>query len=83
MRKKQTFLITVMTPETNDASFCGKLKVIASGKTCNFTSLNEFYQVISAEISAGGENMVKPPEALRQSGNPAQVSNSLEPSGRQ
>lgn len=77
MRKKQTFLLTVLTPETDDASFCGKLKDIASGKTCTFTNLDEFYQAISAEINPGEDNPLQPHEILRQPDHKAPVSNSL------
>ncbi len=56
MRKRQTFLLTIMTPETEDASICGRLKVISSGKTCTFTNLEELYHLIASEM---GEDVLK------------------------
>jgi hypothetical protein len=50
MRKRQTFLLTIISSENEDACFCGKLKVISSGKTVNFSNLNEFYDLISSEL---------------------------------
>lgn len=56
MRKRQTFLLTIMTPETEDASICGRIKVISSGKTCTFTNLDELYCLIASEM---GEDVLK------------------------
>lgn len=56
MRKRQTFLLTILTPETEDASICGRLKVISSGKTCTFTNLDELYRLIALEM---GEDILK------------------------
>lgn len=56
MRKRQTFLLTILTPENGTASFCGRLKVISSGKICTFTSLDELYQLIASEM---GEDMLQ------------------------
>ncbi len=50
MRKKQTFLLTVLTPENGSTSFCGRLKVISSGKTATFTSLEELHRLIASEM---------------------------------
>ncbi len=50
MRKRQTFLLTILTPENDSASFCGRLKVISSGKTCTFTSLEDLYNLIASEM---------------------------------
>lgn len=67
MRKRQTFLLTIMTPETEGASICGSLKVISSGKTCTFTNLDELYHLIASEM---GENVRIhfPPQELLTSG---------------
>lgn len=56
MRKRQTFLLTILTAENGSASFCGRLKVIASGKTLNFTSLDELYRLIASEM---GEDVLQ------------------------
>jgi hypothetical protein len=50
MRKRQTFLLTILTAENGEASFCGRLKVISSGKTFTFTSLDELYRLIASEM---------------------------------
>ncbi len=51
MRKKQTFLLTIMTPETGSSTLCGQIKVIASGKTSTFTSLEELYRLLAGEMN--------------------------------
>lgn len=50
MRKRQSFLLTILTPENGTSSFCGRLKVISSGKTCTFTSLEDLYRLIASEM---------------------------------
>ncbi len=50
MRKRQTFLLTILTPENGSTSFCGRLKVISSGKTETFTTLEELYRLIAFEM---------------------------------
>lgn len=50
MRKRQTFLLTILTPESGAASLCGRIKVISSGKTCTFTNLEELYSLIASEM---------------------------------
>ncbi len=50
MRKRQTFLLTILTPENGNSSFCGRLKVISSGRTFTFTSLDELYRLIASEM---------------------------------
>jgi len=50
MRKRQTFLLTILTPDNGAASLCGRLKVIASGKTATFTNLDELYRLIASEM---------------------------------
>jgi hypothetical protein len=50
MRQRQTFLLTILTPENGSTSFCGRLKVISSGKTETFTTLEELYRLIAYEM---------------------------------
>ena len=50
MRKRQNFLLTVLSSENEDASFCGRLKIISSGKMCTFTNLEELYGLIKDEM---------------------------------
>lgn len=56
MRKRQTFLLTIVTPEDDADPFHGRIKVISSGKSCTFTSVDELYQLILSEI---GEDTVQ------------------------
>ena len=56
MRKRQTFLLTILSPESEDASFCGRLKVISSGKTSTFSNLEDLYRLITMEM---GEELVQ------------------------
>jgi hypothetical protein len=50
MRKRQSFLLTILTPENAETSLCGKIKVISSGKICTFASIEELYKLISTEM---------------------------------
>lgn len=43
-------MLTILTPESETASFCGRLKVISSGKSNNFKNLEELYQLIVSEL---------------------------------
>ncbi len=52
MRKRQTFLLTILTPDNGTDCFCGKLKVISSGRTCTFTDMEELYRLIASEMDA-------------------------------
>lgn len=51
MRKRQTFLLTVLTPDNGTSSFCGRVKVISTGKTSSFANLEEFYCLIASEMT--------------------------------
>ena len=50
MRKRQTFLLTILSEEDESSCFCGRIKVISSGRTSTFTSLDELYSLISSEM---------------------------------
>ncbi len=50
MRKRQTFLLTILSEDNVKGSLCGRVKAISTGKTCNFTNLNELNQLIAAEM---------------------------------
>lgn len=53
MRKRQTFLLTVLTTESEGASLCGRLKVISSGKSSNFSDIQELFNLITTELGEG------------------------------
>jgi hypothetical protein len=50
MRKRQTFLLTILTPENGDASLCGRIKVVSSGETYNFTCQEELNQILASKV---------------------------------
>ena len=50
MRRKQSFLLTILSSDGEKSSFCGQLKVISNGRTCTFTSIDEFQHLISTEM---------------------------------
>lgn len=54
MRKRQTFLLTILTPENGAASFCGQIKVISTGKVASFTNTDELYRLIASEMGEEG-----------------------------
>ena len=56
MRKRQTFMLTVLSSISDEntslerVSFVGQIKVISSGKALTFTSLEELISLISSEM---------------------------------
>lgn len=61
MRKRQTFLLTIMSSDSSDACFCGRIKVISSGKTLTFTNPDELYAVIASEMTQEAAQQIPPP----------------------
>jgi hypothetical protein len=53
MRKKQTFMLTIISPESETTALCGRLKVIESGKTCTFATIDELQSLIVSEMETG------------------------------
>jgi hypothetical protein len=47
MRKRQTFLITVLTSETENTTICGQIKVISTGEVNKFTTMDELNHLIT------------------------------------
>jgi hypothetical protein len=72
MRKRQTFLLTIITSETGEPSLCGRLKVISSGQELNFSCEEELFKLINSEMhqetlkNLSGSNLQYPlaPDAL-------------------
>jgi hypothetical protein len=50
MRKRQSFLLTIISPENGDSSLCGRLQVISSGKTISFCCMEEMFELIHTEM---------------------------------
>lgn len=51
MRKRQSFLLTVVVPEDAEEEFCGRLKTIATGETLNFCNYDELVSLIMKEMN--------------------------------
>jgi hypothetical protein len=50
MRKRQTFLLTVLTTEESENEVCGQVKVISSGKAFTFINIEEFKALLLNEL---------------------------------
>jgi hypothetical protein len=61
MHRRQTFLLTLISPETGDAAVRGRLKAISSGKFSNFTSIEELYQLLTEESECSEQSLDKSP----------------------
>ncbi len=50
MRKKYSFLLTVLSSREEESKLQGRLEVITTGKTVTFTNLEELLELIKVEI---------------------------------
>ncbi len=50
MRKRQSFLLTLIPAEDNPSSIHGKITTIASGRTSSFANLDELYDLLKDEL---------------------------------
>lgn len=50
MRKRQTYLLTVLTKDRDDVSIRGRIKAISSGKLANFTSIEELFELLIEDL---------------------------------
>ena len=50
MRKRQTYLLTLLTTEREDGSIRGRIKAISSGKLTNFTSMEELFDLLTEDL---------------------------------
>ena len=57
MRKKYTFLLTILPAESNCIPVQGRIEVISTGKTEIFTSLEELRTIIENSIQLKKEEM--------------------------
>jgi hypothetical protein len=60
MRKRQSFMLTILTADPVTNSFCGQLKLISSGQIFLFTTLDEMNRLIASLM----ENVKTPTEEL-------------------
>ena len=70
MRKKHSFLLTILPDENDNAPIHGRLEVIATGQTEVFSSLEELKALLDLEIRSVAKGMS--PQSL--SGSQSQVS---------
>lgn len=66
MRKKCSFLLTILPPEEKEANLHGRLEVISSGKIERFASLEELQALIEEEIKRLVAENFLPPESYPQ-----------------
>jgi len=57
MRKKHSFLLTILPDENDNAPIHGRLEVIATGQTEVFSSLEELRTLLEQEIRAVAKGM--------------------------
>ncbi len=50
MRRKYSFLLTVLSSREEDQKLQGRLEVISTGKSSTFTNLDELLKLIETEI---------------------------------
>jgi hypothetical protein len=50
MRKKQSFLLTLLPSEETAEPIHGKIKTIATGRISSFSNLDELYQLLKDEL---------------------------------
>jgi hypothetical protein len=60
MRKKYTFLLTILPAESNCIPVHGRIEVISTGKTEIFTSLEELRSIIENTVKIKGEGFKLP-----------------------
>ncbi len=70
MRKKHSFLLTILPDENDSAPIHGRLEVIATGQTEVFSSLEELRALLEQEIHSVAKGMS--PQIL--SGSQSQIS---------
>ncbi len=68
MRKKYTFLLTILPAESNTIPVKGRIEVIATGKTEIFTSLEELRSIIENSIQLKADAIIPVPAGTEQQG---------------
>ena len=72
MRRKTTFVLTILPAETSKSELHGSLRSIADGSEANFSNLDEMHQLIQKAISTQSEKIK--PDHLQINADPAQAS---------
>ena len=68
MRKRQSFLLTVLVPENTEEEFCGRLKTIATGETLSFCNYDELVSLIMKEMNGDLSLPTQPLPAIQSPG---------------
>lgn len=50
MRKRQSFLLTLIPAEDDQSSIHGKITTISNGRTSSFANLDELYELLKDEL---------------------------------
>jgi hypothetical protein len=53
MRRRKSFLLTVIPSDVPQNAFCGQVKSIDTGKAFYFNNIDELKQLLMCEISGG------------------------------
>ncbi len=65
MRRKSTFLLTILPAETSEQELHGSLKAVADGSLATFSNLDELYQIIHRAITDQDKETPKKHAALQ------------------
>jgi len=57
MRKRKSFLLTIVAAEDESPLICGRLKTINTGQTASFCSVDELRNLILAEFDPEKEDL--------------------------
>ncbi len=68
MRKRQSFLLTVVVQENAEEEFCGRLKTIATGETLSFCNYDELVSLIMKEMNGNIGLQAQPISAIERPG---------------
>jgi hypothetical protein len=59
MRKRKSFLLTIVAAEDESPMLCGRLKTIATGQTTSFCSADELKSLILSELASEKEELAE------------------------
>lgn len=71
MRRKSTFLLTILPAETSQADLHGSLRTVADGTQATFSSLEELYELIRKAVTHQDERSMEKQPAIHS--NPSQA----------
>lgn len=59
MRRKSTFVLTILPAETSEKELHGSLRTVADGSQATFSNLEELYQLLHRAIASQDESAAK------------------------